>query len=279
MHEYDVTLKTVLEALSGPALRLVTGTDVVVHWPGTQPLQVRSPRVDLLGETADQRLIHIELQSTNDPNMAVRMLEYAVGIKRAYGRFPVQVLLYAGRPLMKMQNRLDEPDLTFRYRLVDMRQLDSEPLLASSHLEDNVIAILTRLVDQRGAVRRILARIAASKPASRELAMAELTTLAGLRGLGDILKGEVTGMPILDDIMDHDLFGPKIREGMAAGRAAGLEEGRKEGERQVVRRLMEKRFGPMTPWAEDRLKSLTVEEIEHVALRLLEAATLQELLG
>ncbi len=131
MHEYDITLKTVLKGLSAPAFRQVTGSDEVVRWPATEPLQVRSPSVDLLGETADQRLLHIELQSTNDPNMPVRMLEYAVGIRRAYGRFPRQVVLYAGRRSMKMTDRLRETDLEFRYGLIDLRELDSEPLLAS----------------------------------------------------------------------------------------------------------------------------------------------------
>ncbi len=82
-------------------------------------------------------------------------------------------------------------------------------------------------------------------------------------------------MPILDDIMDHDLYGPKIREGMAAGRAAGLEE----GERLVVRRLIEKKFGPMPAWVDQRLGAMTLGDIENVALRVLDAASLQELFG
>jgi hypothetical protein len=35
-------------------------------------------------------------------------------------------------------------------------------------------------------------------------------------------------MPILDDIMDHDLLGPAIRQGREAGREEGREEGRRE---------------------------------------------------
>ena len=73
-------------------------------------------------------------------------------------------------------------------------------------------------------------------------------------------------MPILDDIMDHEVLGPKIREGIA------------QGERRIVLRQIEKRFGPMPAWAEQRLAAMATAEIDDVALRLLDAASLKDLL-
>ncbi len=74
-------------------------------------------------------------------------------------------------------------------------------------------------------------------------------------------------MPILDDIMDHELLGPMIRKARA-------EEGR-----QIVLRQIEKRFGPLPPWVQTRLDGMQIDEIESAALRLLDAGTLEELLG
>jgi predicted transposase/invertase (TIGR01784 family) len=50
--------------------------------------QVLSSRLDLLGATADDSLVHIELQSTNDPEMALRMAEYSLRIYRQFKKFP-----------------------------------------------------------------------------------------------------------------------------------------------------------------------------------------------
>ena len=74
-------------------------------------------------------------------------------------------------------------------------------------------------------------------------------------------------MPILDDIMDHDILGPAIRQG------------RVEGEQTLFIRLAEKRFGPVPAWARQRLEAMSASELEETALRLLDAASLEELLG
>jgi predicted transposase YdaD len=86
-------------------------------------------------------------------------------------------------------------------------------------------------------------------------------------------------MPILDDIMDHDLLGPAIRRGLQQGRAEGRAEGRVEGERTVVLRLIEKRFGAVPAWARQRLVAMSGHEVEETALRLLDARSLEDLLG
>jgi hypothetical protein len=78
-------------------------------------------------------------------------------------------------------------------------------------------------------------------------------------------------MPILNDIMDHAVLGPKIREGMEIGRALG--------ERQIVLRQAEKRFGPVPVWAKQRMAAMSTAEIEDIALRLMDVASLEELLG
>jgi hypothetical protein len=52
--------------------------------PATHP----SNSSRLLGETADGSLLHIELQSTNDPAMPLRMAEYCLRVYRMLGKFP-----------------------------------------------------------------------------------------------------------------------------------------------------------------------------------------------
>ncbi|HVW86955.1 MAG TPA: DUF4351 domain-containing protein [Bryobacteraceae bacterium] len=77
-------------------------------------------------------------------------------------------------------------------------------------------------------------------------------------------------MPILDDIMDHAVLGREIKKGIALGW---------EREFGMIRKMIQKRFGPLPAWADARLKSKTPDEVEDIALRLLDASSLEELLA
>ena len=47
--------------------------------------------MDMVGETADGTIVQVELQSTNDSEMALRMAEYALVCLRALsGNFPLR---------------------------------------------------------------------------------------------------------------------------------------------------------------------------------------------
>ena len=78
-------------------------------------------------------------------------------------------------------------------------------------------------------------------------------------------------MPVYIDILENKVLGREFKK--------GLQEGRQEGELAILRRLIEKRFGSLPPWAEQRLTSASTEQLEEWATRVLDAASLQELLG
>lgn len=291
MQEYDVTLKSLLTRRGCGALGRIAGYSAeqweTVRWHNVELSEVNTRRVDLLGETADGELIHVELQRSNDSSMLFRMAEYAFFIRREFGKWPSQFVLYIGPEPMRMQTRLQTGFLSFECRMTDIGEFDAEPLLASEHLEDNIIAILARLRDGRDAVKRILRQIEQSPPEGRAAALKELTILAGLRKLESVIGQEAAKMPILDDIMDHDLFGPAIRQGLEQGRLEGRQEGRKEGrqegleegERHLLLRLIEKRFGPTPLWARQRIDTLSIQELETIGVKVLDARNLRELLA
>ena len=86
-------------------------------------------------------------------------------------------------------------------------------------------------------------------------------------------------MPILNDIMDHDVLGPIFREGKQAGLQEGLQEGLQKGELAILRRLLAKRFGTPPAWVEERLANLATAELEDLSLRLFDAHSIDELFG
>ncbi len=144
MHEYDISLKLLLRSSGARVLQELTGGVSIHKWLNVEMPEMRNTRVDLLGEIDRGDLIHIELQSKNDPTMPLRMLEYYLGVYRLFDRFPRQILLYVGRARLRMKEELIGPRLSFGYNAVDMRDLDGDRLLESGDLGDNIIAILAR---------------------------------------------------------------------------------------------------------------------------------------
>jgi Domain of unknown function (DUF4351) len=261
MQEYDVALKLLLRGSAKLTMRELTGT-AIEQWLDVEQPKVRNTRVDLLGETGDKGLVHLELQSGNDPTMPLRMAEYCLGVFRLFGRFPRQVLLYVGEAPLRMESELRGPDVWFRYRPIDIRDLDGERLLESDYVGDNVIAILARLRDHKDAVRRILERIAGLVPVERGTALGQLLILAGLRHSEETVEREARKMPILNDILDNKVLGREF----------------KRGELTVLRRLIEKRFGAIPSWAEERLTGRSAADLEELCVRVLDTKSMEDLL-
>ena len=275
MQDYDAALKLLFRRAAPRAIQLLSGTSIV-QWLDVELPKSQNLRMDLLGEDPYGKLHHFELQSQNDRGINLRMGEYKLGTKRLTDKFPRQFVLYVGEAPMNMPSELvdEDGDLLVRYRLLDIRELDGEALLASENLGDNVIAILTRLRDHKEAIRGIVAKIADLPESQRHVAMQQLVVLAGLRRLAQTVKEEVQKMPLIIDLMENDLLGPAIRQGIAQGR----EEGRAEGEHLLLSRLIEKRFGPLPKWATAKLGALSLSEIEVLAERLFDAPSLDSLL-
>ena len=81
-------------------------------------------------------------------------------------------------------------------------------------------------------------------------------------------------MPIDLDIRDHEVLGPMFIE----AEQKGLQKGRQEGELTVLRRLIEKRFGPLPGWAGEKLAALPAFALEDLSERVLDANSVEELL-
>jgi hypothetical protein len=265
MQKYDVTLKLLLQGEAKlTMLELAGGT--VEKWLNVELPKVQNPRADLLGETADGSLVHVELQSGNEPAMPLRMAEYCLGVFRLFGKFPRQAVLYVGQAPLAMGSELRGLDVSFRYRMIDIRNLDGDLLLESQETGDNVIAILARLRDHKAAIRKIVGRIKDLPAAERDTALSQLLILAGLRRLEDTVVKEIERMPVYIDILENKVLGPPFKKGLL------------EGELKIIRRLIEKRFGPIPVWADERLSTSSAIELEDLSERVLDAATIEDLL-
>jgi len=135
-------------------------------------------------------------------------------------------------------------------------------MLESEEVGDNVIAILAHLRDHKEAARKIVARLAGLEPAQRATALEQLFILAGLRRLEETVEREARKMPIHIDILENKVLGREF----------------KRGEVTVLRRQIEKRFGTLPDWVEERLATASTSQLDQWTLRILDAATLEDLL-
>ena len=296
MQDFDTILKQLLADPNGRALQYITGHRIV-SWRNVEMPTTRNLRADSVGRDEDSVLVQIECQTRNDPKMAVRMLNYGAWLLDDEGEFPLQYVLYIGSAPLTMPNKLNIRGFDYSFVLVDLRDLDAEPLLASPDLRDNILAVLMRLRDRRDAVRRIVARIAELDEADRRTAYKQLLTLAGLRQLGTTVKEEGKRMFVIEDYLEHDVFGPLVRQGLEQGleqgREQGIEEGierglkqgreqgREEGEHLAALSflcMIVERLGPIPPVLMQRYSTLSTAQLREESKRALAATAIDDLL-
>ncbi|MBV6342737.1 hypothetical protein HWQ67_14215, partial [Candidatus Magnetobacterium casensis] len=138
---YDVTLKAILKELPRRFFKILTGFEVVKFLDVQLPsVEYRQP--DLLVELPDDSLLHIELQSSNDSDMEWRMHYYFCMIYHTYKKVPRQLLLYVGDKELKMGNGIDLECLQFKYRAMDIREINAIELSQSKDHGDRLLSIL-----------------------------------------------------------------------------------------------------------------------------------------
>ena len=253
--------------------------------------------MDLVGFRDDGRLVHAELQGYNDPDMGWRMLEPLRPLHDLYGQKPIQVVIYVGREKMNMPSGIEEEDLIFRFRLIDIRTWDRAEMLASPKVGDNILSMLCGEGDNRETIRAIVGRILDLPPNQRADALAKLAIISGLRKLESIVEEEIQTVPMMIDPMEnvilrrlHDKGVRKgleegletgLEKGLAKGRELGREEGREEGRldgrRETLRLLIRHKFASLPAWAGKRLQCATASELDGLTIRVGEAKSLKDL--
>jgi hypothetical protein len=268
MQQYDTVLKTLFAPLENTLCEHVVGARHVRALNVELP-SVTQKRVDSLFESDDKppRVIHWEFQSENDSELPFRMAEYSLRVFERVGILPEQFVLYVGMEPLRMAGEFGNAHHYCKFKLIDIREIDAEFLLTSPKTADHIMAILAGRAEPITVVRRILAKIAAMEKEQMRRAFEKLVILAGLRKLGTLVEEEARRMPITESILNHDLLGPVYQEGQAHEAS------------NIVRRLLVKRFGEMSPSAEKRFNTLSVSELEEMATKILDAGSLSELLG
>ena len=165
--------------------------------------------------------------------------------------------------------------MSFRFRVVDLRELNGEPFLESHAVGDQILALLMRLKNRKGAIRRILATIATLDASASEDALGQLMVICGLRGIETEVEEEIRKVPVLNSLLDHKVLGREFKKGLAQGEA----QGEARGEAKLLRRQLEYRFKKLPKWVTDKLATATPAQIEEWGERLLVEKSLAAIFG
>lgn len=284
MH-YDLTLKQIFHTIPQRLLKILTGR-AGLEILNTEYPAVKKRQPDLVLRLEDNTLFHIEIQSDNDDSMGWRMLEYYQLIYRHYQLPLAQMVLYVGNNKYHIGEQINHPTLQYSFQVVDIRTIDSETLLSSPVMEENLVALLAKVTNEQAMLQVVLDKIERLNVNLGADYFKQLNILAGLRPR---FKRELDIMPIRVRVEDTPFYERAKIEGLRVGKIEGLRvgkmegkiegkmEGKVEGECAMLLRMLQMRFGQMPQEIMARLQAADCEHLERWALLLLSAKSLEEI--
>lgn len=276
MSRFDVPIKSVFRENSrGYVASLVFGPSHPVEWLDVQQPIVSNRLGDSLARTSDGGLVHIEFQSRNDPDMPFRMLDYYVGYRRIYGEGVRQVLVYIGPQPLRMAAEFVDEHTRHSFRVVNVRDLDGEQLLATGDWGDSVLAILTT-VDREKVIQAVLTHLQRLDGQDQQDAKATFVLISGIMGLADEVSRRLDFQMI--NVMENEVIGPMILKALAEARQEAREEARRESVASMLCLLLEERFGPLVPATRKIVESADEATLQRWIKRFVTAPSLTAVL-
>lgn len=184
-----------------------------------------------------------------------------------------QMVLYVGNPPLPLKDGLVTPQLTYRYALHDIREVDGTALLQSGNAAEWALALLCGGGSQRQTVRKILESWRDLDDRERKTMAERLIALSGLRKIKDIVEEEIASMPLTHEIIEQSEW---LTEARQQGVQSGLRDGMQQGEALVLTKLIQHRFGLLPQWATDPIAGGAPPQLERWALQLLDASSIQD---
>ena len=263
--------------------RLLFGGKVIEFLATEQP-QIFNHRADVVVRTEGSLLFHVEFQAANEAGFVLRMMEYYAYLVRFYNQHVFQRVLYLGREPLRMEQSFTSPSMNFQFEIINLRELDSELLLASEDWADNALALLAKGEPEK-VLEVILPRLRAMKGEDQDWAAGTLLQLSGILGIEETVNDRLKEVGMIN-LMENKVLGPLIRQqfeqgeqkGRSEGEQKGRSEGRQEGRQDLLLEQLTEKFGSLPVWALKRLESASSENLHAWAKRILSGTTLEETL-
>ena len=289
MPDKDLISKQLLQRiLIGFGNRLFDLNIVEAELLSNEQARIEARRADLVARVkeADGKsyILHVEIQNDNQRDMPLRMMRYYSDIALAHaGEKIVQYLLYIGKAPMTMADHVSDDGWRYHYRVLDMRDQDSEHFLNSDNPDALVLAILCdpKRLEPNALVAHIikeLRRLHGDKLDNLRDSLKMLDVLSGNRGLQDIVE-ETINMYIDEEKLGiyqavkkrSEAIGIKkgeargIKKGEARGEARGIKKGEARGEARGLRKMVLRLLDKLPPEQVADLSGMSLAEVENIA--------------
>lgn len=207
--------------------------------------------------------LHIEVQSANEADMPLRMVEYGGILCRQLQALPLQLVLYIGNEPLTMPACLPGPMFTWQYLLADIRSIPAELFLKLPQPHHRILAVLGHTLDMEALVYHLATDLLATGASKAEL----LRWADGLQILSIIRKFEFQAKEIVEKTMGVYIDitkAPLYQEGREEGLEEGMEKGMEKAQAGIVARLLEKGYtlqqiAEMLELAEEKVRELTAK--------------------
>ncbi len=237
-------------------------------------LQVRD------AESGEEYLLQVEFQSTNDNKMAARMLEYAGILRRKHEMRLRQYVLYIGNEPLDIPDEIDDPDLWFRYNLIDLKDFDYEAFVQSDRAEEVILAILCDYHGDKPAdvIHQILLRLKelSDRGVRIDKYIQQLEMISNLRNLHEETVLASRKMALTYDLTKDLRYQEGIEKGLEKGKKEGKKEGREINRIETLRKmLLSKPFlaGLINLADIAEVTGSSLEEVEAIHRKMLEQDT------
>lgn len=274
MPKYDIYLKDIIRKVPAVFMREVLGIDAAED---SQPLSldIKIPvyrKPDLVFPVKNI-LVHVELQTHNDQDMHLRMLEYFVLLRKyTRGNYSdiLQFVVYIGEDSLNMKNKVEGRNINYCFSILDMKALSCDRLLQEPSDEAFLLATLCN-IDARKFIEHLAERFKHKNIEDFVEFEQKLLTLLSLRQkLYENIKRlspEVKQMPI------------PIRETMI------FKEGKEEGIKEAVKVLqvatlevIRTRFGNTPVSIKEKIKSVQdIKQLRKLLKYTLKAKDMQQI--
>lgn len=271
---YDVSLKSLfLREGDGIIRRLLFGPGRIVEFLLTEQPKVLNTRADIVARTEAGGVRQVEFQAQNEAGFGFRIMEYYPFLVRMYGEPVTQIVLYLGRDPMRLENFYRSESMDFRFKIVNLRELDANPLLDSDDLADNVLALLAKGSPEK-ALEIVVPRIAALQGDDRGVVEASLVILSGIIGMEETVTERFKELGMID-VSENKVLGPLIKKRLEREFEQGLSQGLASA-RRMLRSMLILKFGPLSPMIEKRLAEASSDELDHLVERFVHASSVDE---